>query len=45
VELSHLCRLVAKARDLNVLLAGLGTKQGELLVDRGRILRHRVKVT
>jgi hypothetical protein len=44
-QLGKLCRLVAKARDLDVLLAGLSTKPGKLPVDRRRILRHKLKVT
>jgi hypothetical protein len=42
---ARLCRLVAKARDLSLLLARRSTKPGKLPVDRRRILRHELKVT
>jgi hypothetical protein len=37
---ARLCRLVAESRDLDVLLAGLRAKPGQLPVDPGRIFRH-----
>jgi hypothetical protein len=39
------CRLVAKSRDLDILLTGLSTKPNKLPVDRRGILRHTLKVT
>ena len=39
------CRLVAKAQDLDILLAGLGAKPSKLPVDLGRMLRHKLKAT
>jgi hydrogenase maturation factor len=36
-------RLVTKSCDLDLLLAGLSTKPSKLPLDRGRILRHKLK--
>ena len=42
--IARLFRLVAKPRNLDLLLACLGTQPGQFPVDSGRIFRHRYRL-